>query len=116
GSEHQMRGMLSLVQQTKPLFTGAQRILHAFAFGYVDRSAEPLLDLAALVEQGHGARMYPAEAAIRQLHAMFEIERLLGANGLLDPFLHPRLLDRGNIRMQPVSRGLRGIARKGLSI
>lgn len=116
GGEHQMRGVLRLVERTEALLVGAQRILEALALGHVARRAEPFDDLAPLVEDRHRAGVGPAQAAIGEPDAMLELEHALGADRLLDRGDHPRLIIGMDVGLEPAGARRLGVGEEAAPV
>lgn len=89
-------------------FAFAFPLVGASAFGDVAGHAEPLADVAGVVQQGNGAGQGPAEAAVGLEDAMLQFEDASGADGLRDGGQDTRLIFGVDVLPEPVSIGLLG--------
>ena len=81
----------------------ARRASAAPAFGGdLARRAEPLADFAFLVEDRHGARARPAEAAVDPPHTVLELEDRFRRDRLSSGGRHDRPIVGRDIVLQPV--------------
>jgi hypothetical protein len=101
-----------LPNEGRELRTAAANVLfRSLAIGDVARRPEPFEDLAALVEEGHGARFRPPERAVDTEHPVLELERALRADRPLDDLHHLRLVVGGGCTRPATTGSLRGCRR-----
>jgi hypothetical protein len=98
------------------LLAVAQGVLREATRGHITGGAQPLNDLALLIEQRNGARERPSDAAVHANDPVLQLKRALSPNGLLNRREHLRLVGYRDVRVEPCLRRVRGIRDELLSL